>query len=74
MQLYVTRDFRYHFGDGSIRSRPATCTSCDFNLDTGLHHCERSRHISDLADPPAAGTPIPVGDHCYAGTIGSGFT
>lgn len=47
---------------------------CDFNLAVGLHHGTHKRHISQLAALPAAGTPIPVGDHCYSCTAGSGFT
>lgn len=47
---------------------------CDFNLAAGLHHGERRRHISELSELPARGMPVPVGDHCYACTVGSGFT
>lgn len=47
---------------------------CDFNLAAGLLHGERRLHISELHQLPAAGSPIPVGDHCYACTAGSGFT
>lgn len=47
---------------------------CDFNLAAGLHHGDQLLHISQLTELPAAGTPIPVGDHCYACTAGSGFT
>ena len=47
---------------------------CDFNLAAGLHHGERPMHISDLQELPPAETPIPVGEHCYACTAGSGFT
>ena len=47
---------------------------CDFNLAAGLHHGEQRIHISQLSELPAAGTPIPVGDHCFACTAGSGFT
>lgn len=47
---------------------------CDFNLAAGLHHGEQRLHISQLSELPAAGTPIPVGDHCYACCAGSGFT
>jgi len=47
---------------------------CDFNLAVGLHHGEQKRHISELTELPAPGTPIPVGDHCYSCTAGSGFT
>jgi radical SAM/Cys-rich protein len=47
---------------------------CDFNLAAGLHHNGRKQHISDLISLPAPGAPIPVGDHCYSCTAGSGFT
>lgn len=47
---------------------------CDFNLAAGLHHHGQPMHISGLSSLPAALTPIPVGDHCYACTAGSGFT
>jgi radical SAM/Cys-rich protein len=47
---------------------------CDFNLAVGLHHGEHKRHISDLTELPLSGTPIPVGDHCFSCTAGSGFT
>ena len=47
---------------------------CDFNLAAGLHHGGQRIHIADLSELPAAGTPIPVGDHCFACTAGSGFT
>jgi radical SAM/Cys-rich protein len=47
---------------------------CDFNLAAGLHHGEQRMHVSELHEPPAPGTAIPVGEHCYACTAGSGFT
>jgi len=47
---------------------------CDFNLAAGLHHGERRLHIAELHEPPAAGTAIPTGEHCFACTAGSGFT
>ena len=47
---------------------------CDFNLAAGLHHGVHKLHISHLTALPAPGTPIPVGDHCYSCTAGSGFT
>ena len=46
---------------------------CDFNLAAALPHGGVS-HISELAELPAPGTSIPVGDHCYACTVGAGFT
>ena len=45
---------------------------CDFNLVTGLHHGAGKLHIADLQELPAPGTPIPVGDYCFACTAGSG--
>ena len=47
---------------------------CDFNLAAGLSHGGEATQISALSELPEAGTPIPVGDHCYACTVGSGFT
>lgn len=47
---------------------------CDFNLAAGLNHGDRRIHISELKQLPACGTAVPVGDHCYACTAGSGFT
>jgi hypothetical protein len=47
---------------------------CDFNLAKGLYMGGRKTHISEMAGPPEAGTPIAVSDHCYACTAGSGFT
>jgi radical SAM/Cys-rich protein len=47
---------------------------CDFNLAVGLHYGGHKLHISDLTALPTPDTPIPVGDHCYSCTAGSGFT
>lgn len=47
---------------------------CDFNLAAGLSHGGQVALLSALSELPAPGTPIPVGDHCYACTVGSGFT
>ena len=47
---------------------------CDFNLALGLHHGLHRQHISTLTELPQPGTPIPVGDHCFTCTAGSGFT
>ena len=47
---------------------------CDFNLAAGLPQGGEARSILELAELPAPGTPIPVGEHCYACTVGSGFT
>ncbi|HEX9080430.1 MAG TPA: arsenosugar biosynthesis radical SAM (seleno)protein ArsS [Desulfuromonadaceae bacterium] len=47
---------------------------CDFNLAAGLPHGAQPLHISQLGELPEPGTAIPVGEHCYACTAGSGFT
>jgi radical SAM/Cys-rich protein len=46
---------------------------CDFNLADGLHHSGHKKHIS-RCELPLEGTPVEVGDHCYACTAGLGFT
>jgi radical SAM/Cys-rich protein len=47
---------------------------CDFNLATDRHLNGRKVHVSELRRSPPPGTPIAVGDYCYACTLGSGFT
>ncbi len=47
---------------------------CDFNLALDLPYGGRKTHVSEMEGPPLTGTPIRVGDHCYACTAGSGFT
>ncbi len=47
---------------------------CDFNLALGRGMGERKIHVSELDGLPPPGSPIAVGDHCYACTAGSGFT
>lgn len=47
---------------------------CDFNLAAGLPLGGDRCHIDALATLPRRGTPIAVGDHCFACTAGSGFT
>jgi radical SAM/Cys-rich protein len=47
---------------------------CDFNLAAGLPQGGVVTLISELTELPAPGTPIAVADHCYACTVGSGFT
>lgn len=47
---------------------------CDFHLAAGLPHGECRTHVSELARLPAAGSPIPVADHCFACAAGAGFT
>jgi radical SAM/Cys-rich protein len=47
---------------------------CDFNLALGLPLGGRPTHVSQVSGPPAPGSPIAVGEHCFACTAGSGFT
>ena len=47
---------------------------CDFNLAAGQSLGERRTHVSESREAPPPGTPIAVGDYCYACTAGSGFT
>ncbi|QXE85646.1 arsenosugar biosynthesis radical SAM protein ArsS [Geomonas nitrogeniifigens] len=47
---------------------------CDFHLAQGIFHGGGERLISALTELPPPGTPIPSADHCYACTVGSGFT
>ena len=47
---------------------------CDFNVAAGRHLGERKVLVSELHRLPQPGTPIAVGDYCYACTAGSGFT
>ena len=47
---------------------------CDFHLADGLHHGGEETLISDLRELPPPGTPIPGADHCFACTVGAGFT
>ncbi len=47
---------------------------CDFNQAAGLYLSSTPKHVSEMDTPPEYGTPIAVGDHCYACTAGSGFT
>jgi radical SAM/Cys-rich protein len=47
---------------------------CDFNLAAGLPLTGAPGLISELSELPPPGTPIVVGEHCYACTAGSGFT
>jgi radical SAM/Cys-rich protein len=51
-----------------------TLYDCDFNLAAGLPLGGTRRHVAELAELPATGTPIATGEHCYACTAGSGFT
>lgn len=47
---------------------------CDFNLALDLPYSGRKIQVLEMDGPPPAGTPIQVGDHCYACTNGSGFS
>lgn len=47
---------------------------CDFNLAAGRCVAGRKTHVSEVREIPPPGTPIAVGDYCYACTAGSGFT
>jgi radical SAM/Cys-rich protein len=47
---------------------------CDFNLAKRMFMGGRKIHVSDMSGLPALGSPISVGDHCYACTAGAGFT
>lgn len=47
---------------------------CDFNVARGLPLGGLRRHVSEVTGPPAPGSPIATGDHCYACTAGAGFT
>jgi radical SAM/Cys-rich protein len=47
---------------------------CDFNLAAGRYQGGRKTHVSELLMLPPPGSPIEVGDACYACTVGSGFT
>lgn len=47
---------------------------CDFNLAAHLPYSGKRTHISTLTELPQRGTPIAVGDHCFACTAGAGFS
>ena len=47
---------------------------CDFNLATGRPASGDKVHVSGIRELPLPGTPIAIGDYCYACTAGSGFT
>lgn len=47
---------------------------CDFHLSRGIAMGGRERLVRELEELPAPGTPIPAADHCYACTVGAGFT
>jgi radical SAM/Cys-rich protein len=47
---------------------------CDFHLAAGRYLSGRKVHVSEIRELPPPGTPIAVGDYCYACTAGAGFT
>jgi radical SAM/Cys-rich protein len=47
---------------------------CDFHLAAGRFLSGRRVHVSEVLELPLPGTPIAVGDSCYACAAGSGFT
>jgi radical SAM/Cys-rich protein len=47
---------------------------CDFNQAIGLNMGKIKMHVSQMEGLPLEGTPVKVGDHCYACTAGAGFT
>jgi radical SAM/Cys-rich protein len=47
---------------------------CDFNQAAGLFMGGRKTHISSLEEFPELGSPVCLGNHCYACTAGTGFT
>lgn len=51
-----------------------TLYDCDFNQAAGLFMGGRRTHVSSLEELPEPGSPISLGDHCYACTAGTGFT
>jgi len=51
-----------------------TLYDCDFHLAAGRPLDGRRIHVSEARTAPPPGTPIAVGEYCYACTAGSGFT
>jgi radical SAM/Cys-rich protein len=47
---------------------------CDFNIAAQLPLKGTRRNISTLMELPLKGTPVAIGDHCFACTAGAGFT
>ena len=47
---------------------------CDFNQAAGLCMEGRKIHVSEMNSLPRSGLSVPVADHCYACTVGAGFT
>ncbi|MBU0728580.1 MAG: arsenosugar biosynthesis radical SAM protein ArsS [Proteobacteria bacterium] len=51
-----------------------TIYDCDFNQAAALFLGGSKQHVADFTAPPPEGTPIAIGDHCFACTAGAGFT
>lgn len=47
---------------------------CDFNIEPGLFLGGQRINVRDAGAPPEPGTPVALGDHCYACTASAGFT
>ncbi len=47
---------------------------CDFNLAAGIPLGGQLTHVSQMPGPPPQGATIPISEHCYTCTAGSGFT
>ena len=47
---------------------------CDFNQALKVPLGGRKRHVSEMDGVPEPGIPIPIGNHCYACSAGSGVT
>ncbi|MFW6415202.1 MAG: arsenosugar biosynthesis radical SAM (seleno)protein ArsS [Thermodesulfobacteriota bacterium] len=47
---------------------------CDFNLALGIPMGGKRVHVSEMSAPPAPGSRIVTGNHCYTCTAGSGST
>jgi radical SAM/Cys-rich protein len=47
---------------------------CDFNLAAGYYLSGKKIHVTGMDCLPAGGSPIAVGDHCYACMAGAGFS
>lgn len=47
---------------------------CDFNLAAGIPLGGQEVHLSQMPGPPEPGAAIPISEHCYTCTAGSGFT
>jgi radical SAM/Cys-rich protein len=47
---------------------------CDFNLAAGLPLGGRKTQVTEMEGPPAPGSPIATGEHCFTCAAGAGFT